>query len=199
MVNREKTIEICEAMASHFAEKFNYDKVMYAGHTLGIWDMEDLCGLGSTVDNDGKITGRIHWEAGSMSKILAEKYGDGVLQSTYFYSSKEDDSAEVFSPKNYVEIRYRFSDPCIAIHENGNQYMGELQLGPTYPCDENGHYLRDENGWLLDADESDYQMKELIIFREKGLAWANMLLDEWKRRVKEAEAAEIEEEIAQWE
>ena len=196
MVNREKTIEICEAMASHFAEKFNYDKVMYAGHTLGVWDREDLGGLGSTVDKNGKVTGRIHWKAGSMSKILAKEYGEEVLQETYFYSSDEDDSAEGFTPKNYVEMRYRFANPCVAIHENGNQYMGEIQFGPTYPCDENGHFLRNESGWLLDADESDYQMTDLIIFREKGLAWANMLLDEWKRRVKEAETAKIEEKIA---
>lgn len=196
MVNREKTIEICEAMASHFAEKFNYDKVMHAGHTLGVWDREDMGGLGSTVDKNGKVTGRIHWKAGSMSKILAKEYGEEVLQETYFYSSDEDDSAEGFTPKNYVEMRYRFANPCVAIHENGNQYMGEIQFGPTYPCDENGHFLRDESGWLLDADESDYQMTDLIIFREKGLAWANMLLDEWKRRVKEAETAKIEEKIA---
>lgn len=196
MVNRKKTIEICEAMASHFAEKFNYDKVMYAGHTLGVWDREDLGGLGSTVDKNGKVTGRIHWKAGSMSKILAKEYGEEVLQETYFYSSDEDDSAEGFTPKNYVEMRYRFANPCVAIHENGNQYMGEIQFGPTYPCDENGHFLRNESGWLLDADESDYQMTDLIIFREKGLAWANMLLDEWKRRVKEAETAKIEEKIA---
>lgn len=162
---RKQAVKICGEMALYFARQFGYDKIMYAEHTLGVWDCADVVG-----------------KAGAMSEYLAEKYGKGVLQDTYFYSSKEDDSVENFTPKNYVEIRYRFSNPCIAIHENGNQYMGELQLGPSYPCDENGCYIKDENGLIGDADESDYQISEIIAFHEKGYELANMLFKEWKRR-----------------
>ena len=63
-----------------------------------------------------------------------------------------------------------------------NQYMGELQLGPSYPCDENGCYIKDENGLIGDADESDYQISEIIAFHEKGYELANTLFKEWKCR-----------------
>lgn len=173
LVNREQAKQIIDEMAVHFAEQFQCHTLIEQRTHYGIWDEVNLGGFGSVKD-DGKKVIPISWSKGAMSRVLEEKYGISAV-SEYRWVSADDEDI-------YIEVRPRFDNFCIAIHVG--KHMGKIEIGHTYPCDEEDiHYLRGEDGRLLEPDETNYRFHEMLAFHDRGIKFCEMLLEEWNRRV----------------
>ena len=171
-VNRKEAKQIIDDMALHFARQFQLDKMVTQETHYGIWDAVDLGGFGAVRDGEKEVK-PITWKKGAMSRFLEKKYGENAITEYRWIS---DDKIM------YIEVRPRFSNFCIAIHYG--KHMGNIEVGACYPSDdEDIDYLRDENGKLLGADESNYVFSEMMAFHKKGIEFCKMLLEEWNRRV----------------
>lgn len=176
-ITRDIAVRILDEMAEEVAKSFGYDQISTNDIDCGFWDMEHLGPLG--VSEDGKT--RIAVEKGSMSKFLKEKYGEMV---EYKYHKAVPDGEEFKSTidsGNYVGLRYMWGMPCLAIHQNGNSVMGELQIGRKYLLDENGNEVLVENGYHKLSDE--YDVSGLHCFKKLGIEYGKMLHKMWNKKV----------------
>lgn len=176
-ITRDIAIGILDGMAADLAKEFDFDQIQYKDIDCGFWDMEHAGPLGR--GEDGVVIQG--WEKGSMSKYLKAKYGDMVEYKYYAKPADGEEFKPTISKGSYVGLRYRFGMPCISIHQDGNTYMGELELTQEWLLDENGEPVMNEKGWHEYIDE--YRVGGLTCFKERGIVWGQMLYNMWLERI----------------
>lgn len=113
-----------------------------------------------------------------MKVALEKDYGDISGYKLYKGDETGDDG--------YIEFRYRFRDPCLAIHrrdKNGNQTMAEIQLSDAQPA--GGKY--DPNLPIGQRFEytNEYRIKEIICWETESLNLLNRMISMWDEAISE--------------
>ena len=169
----EDAMEVLYRIAAERAKNFHYTEVAKYNISFGFWDQKDAGGL---------MTGA---KEGSMTEYLQEKLGIDSFKAIRFFSAddaKEDEDGTLtwesdISHGNFIEVGWRFDHPTVAIHKDGNKYMGKIEIGLS---DYKDQY-------------SGYTIVETMAFKDKGWKWAQLLRKDWRRQ---AEAYNKEKEEA---
>ncbi len=114
-----------------------------------------------------------------MKGMLEKDYGDLSGYKLYKGDEPNDDDG-------YIEFRYRFRSPCLAVHGrdgDGNQTMAEIQLSDSRPV--GGKYDLSLPIGQRFENTDDYRINEIMCWEAKSLKLLNRMISMWDAAVLE--------------